>query len=104
MHVQQRTYSRRSEHDLWDKIWKDKHGKVVIFQMPNILLVGWAVLTIISLFVPRGQAQETFWWLSVATLGVWSLLEIWKGVNYFRKALGLVVLFMVVASIFGVGR
>jgi hypothetical protein len=106
MHVQQRSYahSRRDHQDLWDKFWKDKHGRVVIFQVPNILLIGWAVLTVVSLFVPRGQTQETVWWLSVALLGVWSLLEISKGVNYFRKSLGVAVLLLVVASIFGVGR
>lgn len=106
MHAQQRPYiqARHSQQDWWDKIWKDKRGNVVIFQKPNILLIAWAVLTVISLFVPRGSTQENIWWISVAALGLWSLLELFRGVNYFRRALGAIVLLITVASMFGVGR
>jgi hypothetical protein len=104
MHAQQRSYTQRNHQDLWDKFWKDKDGNVVIFQMPNFILITWVVLTIISLFVPRGHVQETIWWASTITLAVWSLVEMLKGVNYFRRTLGLVVLLITIASAFGLGR
>jgi hypothetical protein len=32
---------------LWDRIWRDKYGDVVIWQTPNIWLVGWAAIIFI---------------------------------------------------------
>lgn len=90
--------------DLWDKIWRDKHGKVVIYQNPNWALIGWAVVTFVSLIVPRGTAQEVLLHISQGLLAIWSLLEIFKGVNYFRRALGVLILAITIAGIFGVGR
>jgi hypothetical protein len=89
---------------LWDKFWRDKHGDVVIFQMPNVLLYLWAGLSLVSMFTPRGKVSDGFWWASMASLAIWSLLEIFKGVNYFRRVLGLVVLGFTVAAAFGLGR
>lgn len=77
---------------LWDRIWKDKTGRVVIWQTPSPLLIGWAVLTVISLFLHRGPIADGIAWLSIAVLSIWSILEIFKGVNYFRRALGVLVI------------
>jgi hypothetical protein len=84
-------------HRVWDKIWKDKDGSVVIWQMPNAFLIGWAVLTIICL-VTSGKTSDVFGDVADASLVVWALLEIFKGVNYFRRALGVVVLIFAIAS------
>ena len=89
--------------NLWDRIWKDRRGKVVVYQHPNALIIGWAVLSFISLFVPSGVVENSFWWLSSAALVAWALLEIFQGVNYFRRAFGLLVLAAAVASFFSVG-
>jgi hypothetical protein len=97
-------HSNRSQQSLWDKIWRDRNGHVVIFQMPNVWLIAWAVLSVISLFVPRGGTQNVIWWISNIVLAVWALLELLKGVNYFRRGLGLVVLIATIMSAFGVGR
>lgn len=89
-----------SQHSLWDKFWRDDQGNVVIWQMPNIWLIGWAVLTFISLFF-RGNSTPANW-LSFAGdlfLAVWAVLEVARGVNYFRRLLGFVVLLFVIASI-----
>jgi hypothetical protein len=96
--------STRGRDSVWDKIWRDKHGDIVIYQHPNVWLIGWAILACISLFVPRGTNQEVFWWLSNIVLAIWALLEIFKGVNYFRRGLGLFVLLVTIAGAFGVGR
>lgn len=85
-------------HDLWDRMWKNDRGDVVIWQTPNAWLIGWAVLTVLSLLV-SGRLADI---LSVAGSGVliiWSLLEIFKGDSYFRRLLGLVVLIFAVASL-----
>jgi hypothetical protein len=80
---------------IWDKFWLDSHGKLIIWQMPNIYLISWAVLTIISLIF-TGTVSNIFLWLGVVAIVVWSLLEIFKGLNYFRRLLGLIVLIVVV--------
>lgn len=93
---------RRSQQDLWDKTWKDKNGKVVIYQHPNPLLIAWVVVTVLSIFI-NGKLSTVLWWLAMALLAAWSLLEIFKGVNYFRRALGAVVLLLVILAVFKVG-
>lgn len=88
----------RYEQSLWDKIWKDGRGKVVIWQTPNAWLIGWAVLTTLSLFF-NGRVADVFGWAGSASLIIWSVLEITKGANYFRRALGAVVLILAVMSL-----
>lgn len=89
---------QKDGYDLWDKIWKNKDGDVVIWQMPSIPLIAWAVLTIISI-VTLGKASNVFLWLGDAALVIWSVLEMVKGANYFRRVLGLVVFGMSVLLI-----
>jgi hypothetical protein len=85
--------------DLWDKFWKDKDGKVVVYQHPNFLLIGWVLLAFISLFVSEKLA-DILWHVSLVVLAIWALLEIFKGVNYFRRTLGAIVLVLVLLAAF----
>jgi hypothetical protein len=89
---------QKSVENIWENIWKDKKGKIVIWQMPNIPLIIWAVATVVSLIV-TGKSADVFQWIGDIALVVWSLLEIIKGVNYFRRILGLVVFVFSVLSI-----
>jgi|GEM_PF-373905 len=98
LHALTRQRQRHYEHqDLWDKFWKDKNGNYVIYQRPNIWLIGWVVLTILSLFL-NGKISDYLWWAALVVLTVWSLLEIFKGVNYFRRLLGAIVLALIVLA------
>jgi len=36
-------------------------------------------------------------------LGIWSLLEIFQGVNYFRRLLGLFIAVMTLLTVLGIG-
>ena len=83
--------------DIWNKIWRDEHGDVVIWQTPNAFLIGWAVLTVLCI-VTSGKLSDYFGWAGDLSLVIWALLEIFKGVNYFRRGLGLVVLVFAIAS------
>lgn len=87
--------------DLWDKFWKDENGNVVIYQRPNAFLIGWVVLALVSLFV-NAKLADILWNASLGVLVIWSLLEIWRGVNYFRRSLGAVVLLLVLLAVFRV--
>ncbi|HVX24660.1 MAG TPA: hypothetical protein VG992_04975 [Candidatus Saccharimonadales bacterium] len=88
--------------DLWDRIWKDSDGRVVIFEMPNVWIIGWVILVSLSL-VSTGNSQSVFWWLSLVPLVIWAYLEIFHGVNYFRRAVGLAGLLLVIAATFSLG-
>lgn len=90
-------YVRDRRHNLWDKLWKNREGRVVLWQMPNVWLIGWAAGTTLSLFF-GGHTGDVFFWIASASLVIWSILEIIWGANYFRRALGLVVLIYAVAS------
>lgn len=85
-------------HDLWDMFWRDKNGHVVIFEWPNAWLIAWAAVTMVSLF-SKGKLFTICYWLAIVLLAIWSVLEISRGVNYFRRALGLVVLGFTIMSI-----
>jgi hypothetical protein len=86
-----------------DKIWKDKHGKVVIYQRPNVWIIAWAVLDVVAIFAPSKHVSSLAWSIGTGVLIIWALLELVRGANYFRRALGLIVLVIAVASIFKIG-
>jgi hypothetical protein len=92
-----------AEPGFFDKIWKDKQGRIVIYQRPNIWLIAWAVLDVVAIFAPGRKISEYAWTAGAAALIIWCLLEIIRGVNYFRRALGLIVLAMMVATFFKIG-
>jgi hypothetical protein len=87
--------------NFWDKIWKDKQGtgKVVIYQMPNLPLAMWVILTVISLMTNGTIANITSMLASLALL-IWAALEVWSGVDYFRRGLGLVVFLFSIMSVY----
>jgi len=87
-----------NQRNLWDRCWKDEEGNLAIWQTPNAWLIGWAVLTTVSLFF-NGRMADVLSWIASASLIIWCVLEIWKGVNYFRRVLGLAVLIYAVAAL-----
>ncbi len=86
------------QRSLWDKTWRDRRGRVVLWQTPNAWLIGWAVLTTVSLFI-NGRPADVLSWLAQASLAVWCGLEIFRGVDYFRRGLGLLILVFVIMSV-----
>jgi hypothetical protein len=91
-------HSPDTRRNLWDRTWKDRDGKVVMWQTPNAWLISWAGFTAVSLFF-SGRVSDVFSWIASAALIIWSLLEIFSGVNYYRRVLGLAVLAYAVASL-----
>ena len=83
------------------RIWHDKEGKVVLWQRPNIWLAIWFLAAISGLIVSHGRIMKAAYFIGSAALVIWALLEIFQGVNYFRRGLGVVVLAATVASLLG---
>jgi hypothetical protein len=75
-------------------LFKDKNGRVVIWQTPNLPLMLWAVLAVTSRLVHSPLAA----WLATAFLFTWAFMEVSQGVNYFRRILGLLILAAVVRA------
>lgn len=82
------------------KFFKDNHGKVVIFQKPNALLIAWGVLRILLLLPVTPALANLLESTAFAFLVGWAFLELSRGVNYFRKLLGFAVLFFTIMSKF----
>lgn len=76
----------------WDKLWKDKDGHVVIWQQPNLPLWAWIISTVLTKLFKQGRPHQLFMWVAFGALVIWALLEIFKGSNYFRRLVGLIVL------------
>jgi hypothetical protein len=83
-----------------DRVFKDSDGHWAIWQWPNIPLYGWLGCKLLSIAIPQHKLQTGLSELSTAILFTWAFLELTSGVNYFRRALGLVVLAAVIAGYF----
>ena len=81
-----------------DKIFRNDKGEFVIAQPPNLPLIIWFIASLLKLVFPKGDLYTGLDFLAVGSLTIWSFLEIFQGVNYFRKGLGIVVLIGLIAS------
>ena len=80
-------------------MFKDRSGRIVLAQLPNLPIVGWALFAVASL-VTSGAVREATGQVSTAFLFMWAYLEITAGVNYFRRILGVAVMIAVVVGFF----
>jgi hypothetical protein len=86
-----------------NRIWRDNEGRVVLWQTPNIWILIWMFARLIGFLIGHGKLASAIHWVGSAALIVWALLEIFQGASYFRRALGVGVLLVTVASIFKIG-
>jgi len=66
-------------------------GKIVIAQLPNLALVVWIVASIAAL-PTTGTPHTLLGYAATAGLVVWAGDELLRGVNPFRRLLGVAVL------------
>jgi hypothetical protein len=83
---------------VFDKIFKDSSGKIVIAQMPNLPIIIWAVLSLLKIVYKTGRINIGLDILASVSLSVWAVQELFQGVTYFRRGLGTVVLIGLIAS------
>jgi hypothetical protein len=82
------------------KFFKDKHGNIIIFQPPNPAIIGWVIFLGLSFLFEPGSLQKGSELLARAFLFTWAYLEVTKGVNYFRRLLGGIVLSAILVAFF----
>ncbi|MBN3940914.1 MAG: hypothetical protein V7L21_21475 [Nostoc sp.] len=85
------------ENTLIDKTFRDSNGKIVLGEMPNPPLILWIVASLLTLIFTTGKINTLLDILANGALFTWAWLELFQGVNYFRRALGLAVLIGLIA-------
>lgn len=86
---------RRRKETFSDRFWLDKDGKLSITQKPNIPLIIWAVSILIQIALGVGNPiSEVAKIIGSISIAVWAVMEVYSGVSYFRKLLGLFILIL----------
>lgn len=85
----------------FDRCFRDAEGRVVIAQYPNWPLALWAMASIMERATPDVRLASGLGLIALAAIVYWSWLEMASGVNPFRRALGVIVLAVVVYSRLG---
>lgn len=86
------------ENTLFEQTFRDSQGQIVIAQMPNVPILVWLAATLLNLIPTNTNIHAGLDAIAFGSLFTWAWLEIFQGVNYFRRALGLVVLLGAIAS------
>lgn len=75
------------------KCFKDKEGNIAIFQAPNLPIILWFTCAVLNTFIAdTSTVHRVLETVGFGALFVWAWLEIFYGVNYFRRALGAIIL------------
>jgi len=80
------------------RFFEDSTGKLVLWQTPNVPLIGWAGFTLLTHVLPAGTWQVFAGYVSFGFIFTWAWLEITSGSSYFRRVLGVVVLALSIHS------
>lgn len=83
----------------FDWLFRDRKGHVVVWQRPNVPLIGWAITRLALHFISTQKYAKPLQSLSTTILFTWSYLEITQGVNKFRRIMGALVMALVVIGI-----
>jgi hypothetical protein len=86
------------ENNLFNDIFRDQEGKIVLAQMPNLPLIIWIVASLLKIIFTTGKINIGLEALAFGALFTWAWEELFQGVNYFRRTLGLFVLIALIAS------
>ncbi|MEG4286573.1 hypothetical protein QUB68_25925 [Microcoleus sp. A006_D1] len=82
---------------LFDRVFRDSEGNIVIAQPPNLPLIVGIVSSLLKLLFTTGQIYLVLDLVAFGALFTWAWEELFQGVNYFRRALGLIGLVGLIA-------
>jgi hypothetical protein len=85
------------ENTFFNQVFCDRDGKIVMAQMPNLPLIVWAVTNLSKIIFSTGKINTGLDLIAFGSLFTWAWGELFQGVNYFRRTLGLIVLIGMVA-------
>ena len=84
--------------ELINKTVKDPRGRITLAQSPNLPLLIFLVFSVLAIIFRHSSSTLLFKPLAFGAIFVWSWMEIFSGINYFRRILGIVVLLMSLSS------
>lgn len=86
-----------------DWLFRDRRtGSIVVAQLPNVPILLFLATIVARLFVEAGTTVEALLaWAGTATLAWWALDELVRGVNPFRRLLGVAGCLAVVVMVAG---
>jgi hypothetical protein len=80
------------ENTLLDRVFRNSEGKIIIIQRPNLPIFVWTLASLFKLFFTTGIINLGLEMIAFASLFSWAWGELFEGVNYFRRGLGLLVI------------
>lgn len=83
---------------LFDAIFRDQNGEIVIAQPPNLTLSVWIGASLLQLVVTSEPINLGLELVAFVAIVIWALQESFEGANYFRRGLGLVVFLVAIAN------
>ena len=86
------------ESSFFNQLFRDDEGKIVLAQMPNLPVIVWIVASLSKLLFTTGRISIGLEAIAFGALFTWGWEELFQGVNYFRRALGLIVLVSLILS------
>lgn len=84
------------ENTLFDKSFRDSDGRIVIAQRPNLTVFVWIAASLLGLIFTTGKINTGLNLVAFGSSFTWAWEELFQGVNYFRRTLGLCVLVAVI--------
>ncbi len=75
---------------LFDRTFRDSEGNIVIAQVPNLPILVGSTATFLQFVLPSSNIQTTLALVGFGALFTWAWQELFDGVNYFRRSLGLI--------------
>jgi len=81
-----------------DNVVKDKNGRITLWQSPNLPIIVWAVAVMVSKLVTNGKPHQVLELIAFGAIFTWAWLEVFTGVNYFRRSIGVIVLVLSIHS------
>ena len=76
----------------------NKKNNYVIAQKPNLPLIVWFVSFVITKIPLLSYVHHLFDLISYGAIFTWAWLEIFQGVNNFRKGLGILVMVIILVT------
>ena len=83
---------------LFDQTFRDSDGQIAIAQVPNLPILVWVGTTLLKLVFTSGQIYLLLDTIAFGALFTWAWEELFQGVNYFRRGLGLIVIIGAIGS------
>jgi len=86
------------QNTFFNQVFCDRYGKIVMAQMPNLPIIVWTVASLLKIIFSTGRLNMGLELIAFGSLFTWAWEELFQGVNYFRRTLGLIVLVGLITS------